>query len=114
MLIAANPMLSAQILPSDCSRKFDALSPIASGEFGSVWKARQRDLDRIVAIRILHSKILTQPGQVDRFFGEAKVLSRLDHPGILGVYDFGAESGTPWLATEHLDGQDIRSRSMSS
>ena len=56
---------------------------------GAVYKARQKELDRIVALKILPPGIGDDPAFAERFAREAKALAKLNHPGIVTLYEFG-------------------------
>jgi serine/threonine protein kinase len=62
---------------------------------GAVYKARQRELDRLVAVKILPPQIARDPAFAERFTREARALARLSHPNIVAVYDFGRTSPLP-------------------
>lgn len=78
---------------------------------GAVYEARQEALDRRVALKTLHPEYAGSKEAVARFFNEAKTLSRLEHPSIVAVSDFGnAEDGTAYLVMEYLRGQSLGRR----
>ncbi len=78
---------------------------------GAVYEARQEPLDRRVALKTLHADHAKNQESIARFFNEAKVLSRLEHPSIVQVSDFGnAADGTAYLVMEYLRGQSLASR----
>ena len=67
----------------------EILELIGRGGMGAVYRARQPDLDRIVAVKILPREIQGDPAFGERFLREARTLARLNHPNIVAVYDFG-------------------------
>ena len=78
---------------------------------GAVYEARQEPLDRRVALKTLHAEYSGNKDAVARFFNEAKTLSRLEHPSIVQVSDFGnSENGTAYLVMEYLRGQSLGKR----
>lgn len=79
---------------------------IGRGAMGAVYRARHRDLDRTVALKVL--LFHTQPAAVARFRTEARALARLDHPHIVRIFDVGESDGLCWLAMEFIDGTDLR------
>lgn len=85
--------------------KFEVLQKLGSGGMGTVYKARDRILDRVVVLKILSLSTNTAKSMV-RFQNEAKTLSRLEHVGIARVYDFGVsvDQGEPYLVLEYIDG----------
>jgi serine/threonine-protein kinase len=101
----------ASPFPPDCARKFQAVSELAAGGFGTVWLAVQKGLDRKVAIKLLHVETLADPEQRQRFALEARVTSRLSGPHVVHVLDFGLEDdGVPWIAYEYCAGKSLRAR----
>ncbi|MER5353761.1 protein kinase [Kitasatospora sp. NPDC002551] len=75
---------------------------LGGGSMGDVWLARDQVLDRRVAVKVLKPALLDEPGFAERFHDEARVMARVQHPGIVGVYDFGpgrtAENVPSWGA----------------
>ena len=89
---------------------YDFLEILGKGGMGAVYKARQTNLDRLVAIKILPQA----PDEEDelrfaeRFQREAKAMGRLSHPNIIGVYDFGQTGdGQLYIVMEYVDGTDL-------
>lgn len=84
---------------------------LGEGGMGVVYEARQESLDRRVALKTLHPEYARQKEQVSRFFNEARVLSKLEHPSIVQVSDFGTTAdGTVYLVMEFLRGESLRHR----
>jgi serine/threonine protein kinase len=84
---------------------------LGEGGMGAVYEARQEPLERRVALKTLHADHAKSEEFIARFFNEAKVLSRLEHPSIVQVSDFGhAADGTAYLVMEYLRGQNLASR----
>ncbi|HEX2751046.1 MAG TPA: serine/threonine-protein kinase, partial [Verrucomicrobiales bacterium] len=91
--------------------QFEILAPIGAGGMGRVYKVRQPNLDRIVALKILPPELARNPAWVERFTREARALARLNHPHIVQVYDVGQTTGEPplcWLIMEFVDGVTLR------
>ena len=84
---------------------------LGQGGMGAVYEARQEPLDRRVALKTLHPEYAKDQDAVARFFNEAKALSKLEHPSIVQVSDFGhAADGTAYLVMEFLRGQSLGRR----
>ena len=84
---------------------------LGEGGMGAVYEARQEPLDRRVALKTLHSDQAKNKELIVRFFNEAKALSRIEHPSIVQVSDFGhAADGTAYLVMEYLRGQSLGRR----
>src|SRR5712692_9194174 len=75
---------------------------------GAVYKARQPGLDRLVALKILPPDAGRDPAFAERFTREARALAKLNHPNIVGVYDFGQTDGQYYLIMEFVDGLNLR------
>jgi len=73
--------------------QLDILELIGSGGMGAVYKARQKALDRFVALKILPPDVSRAPSFAERFVREAKVLAKLNHPNIVTLYEFGETEG---------------------
>src|SRR3954470_23904820 len=89
----------------------EVLSKIGEGGMGAVLKARQVSLDRIVALKILPPKIaMKDPVFVERFFREARVSAKLNHPNIVQGIEVGQDeaSGLYYFAMEYIDGPTLR------
>ncbi|MBW3600938.1 MAG: serine/threonine protein kinase, partial [Planctomycetes bacterium] len=81
---------------------------LGHGGMGAVYRARQRSLDRIVALKILPPKISGDPAFAERFQREARTLARLNHPNIVIIYEFGKADGFYYLLMEYVDGVNLR------
>lgn len=88
--------------------QLEVVELIGKGGMGSVYKARQPNLDRFVALKLLWPKLGADPAFAERFNREARVLARLNHPNIVAVYDFGLSGGFFYLLMEFVDGVNLR------
>lgn len=88
--------------------QLEILERIGQGGMGVVYRARQPKLDRIVALKILPLRLAREPLFAERFEREGRLLARLNHPNIVGVYDFGQTDGLYFLIMEHVDGVNLR------
>jgi serine/threonine protein kinase len=88
--------------------QLEILELIGAGGMGAVFKARQSKLDRLVALKVLSESMVGIPGFADRFEREARVLARLNHANIVGVYDFGQAEKFFYLLMEFVDGVNLR------
>ena len=88
--------------------QLEILELIGKGGMGAVYKARQRQLDRIVALKILPPGIGDDPAFAGRFAREAKALAKLNHPGIVTIYEFGDAGGQFYFLMEFVDGVNLR------
>lgn len=88
--------------------QLEIIELLGRGGMGAVYKARQRELDRMVALKILPPSIGTDPAFAERFSREAKALARLNHPGIVTIYDFGRADKLFFFLMEFVDGANLR------
>ncbi len=86
----------------------EILSLLGQGGMGAVYKARQKKLDRQVALKILSSESARGPAFADRFAREARTLARLSHPSIVAIHDFGDADGLFYFVMEYVDGANLR------
>jgi eukaryotic-like serine/threonine-protein kinase len=84
--------------------KYEVVELIGKGGFGQVFKGLDPDLKRPVAIKTCS---LEEEGMRERFFKEAEIAARLQHPNITTVYDFGKVDGEPYMVQEYLAGEDL-------
>jgi eukaryotic-like serine/threonine-protein kinase len=89
---------------------YEILSPLGAGGMGEVYRARDKKLDRDVAVKVLPESIAADPDTRARFEREAKAVASLSHPNILAIFDFGADNGVAYAVTELLEGQTLRER----
>ena len=81
---------------------------LGAGAMGAVYRASQTALDRAVAIKVMHGELARDPMYAARFHREAKAVSRIDHPNLIRVLDYGQEGdGLLYIAMEFLDGRDL-------
>lgn len=89
----------------------EILEFIDRGGMGAVYKARQKNLDRTVAIKVLPPAHQDRRGFADRFRREIKTLAKLNHPHIVAIYESGeAEGGLLYYVMEHVDGTTLLQR----
>ncbi len=103
MIDIADPVEVAKKLP-----QFEIIELLGRGGMGVVYKARQLQLDRVVALKILPPVDALSPDFVARFSREARSLARLNHENIVHVYDFGETNGLYYIVMEFVDGANLR------
>ena len=97
--------------PEEIARHFpelEILELLGKGGMGVVYKARQRRLDRLVALKILPPTVSHQPSFAERFTREAQALAKLNHPHIVTLYEFGQADGLFYFLMEYVDGMNLR------
>jgi WD40 repeat protein/tRNA A-37 threonylcarbamoyl transferase component Bud32 len=84
--------------------KFELLETVGQGAFGTVYKARDPELDRPVAIKVPRAGNLAGPQELDRFLREARSVAQLRHPSIVSVHEVGQTDGVPYLVSDFVKG----------
>ena len=100
----------APVGPGTVLGRYRLVERIGEGGMGEVWKAHDANLDRPVAIKMLLRGSLSDATSKERFRHEARVLSRLSHPGVATVFDFDSEGGHDFLVMEYVSGGTLESR----
>src|SRR3984893_15001637 len=90
--------------------RYEIRAKIGEGGMGEVYLALDTELDRTVAIKILPEGLASNQLRMAGFIQEAKAASALNHPHILTIYEIGTTGGTPFMATEFIDGVTLRGR----
>src|SRR6195256_5637938 len=97
-------------LPEQSIAHYRIMEPIGAGGMGAVYKAYDKKLQRIVAVKVLPPEYGSQQDRRRRFFQEARAASALNHPHILTVYEVGEEDGKPYIAMEYVEGETLRQK----
>ena len=100
----------ATVLGRVLAQKYRLEAEIGAGAMGRVYRARQLDLARDVAIKVLHPMMAEDEGAQLRFAREAKVAARLNHPAAVSVLDYGIDEGLAYLVMELMEGETLRER----
>ena len=87
--------------------RYQLTDRIAIGGMGEVWKARDKVLGRVTAVKILKEEYTGDPNFLRRFRAEAQHTALLNHPGVANVYDYGDEKGSAYLVMELVPGQPL-------
>jgi predicted Ser/Thr protein kinase len=93
---------------ADLFPQLEIMELLGKGGMGAVYKARQRSLDRVVALKILPTAAGADPAFAERFQREARALAQLSHPNIVGVHDFGQAGHLSYFVMEYVDGVNLR------
>jgi eukaryotic-like serine/threonine-protein kinase len=94
--------------PSVLNERYEITSHIARGGMADVYQGRDTELNRPVAIKVLHSQFSADEAFVKRFRREAQAAANLSHPNIVGIYDWGQSEGTYFIIMEIVDGRSLR------
>lgn len=87
--------------------RYELYRRIARGGMAEVFLARDQLLDRPVAVKVLFPEFATDPAFVERFRREAQAAANLNHPNVVGVYDWGQEAGTYYIVMEYVEGRSL-------
>jgi Tol biopolymer transport system component len=88
---------------------YEIIAPLGAGGMGEVLRARDTRLGRDVALKILPESFARESERLVRFEQEARAVAALNHPNILAVFDIGQHNGSPFLVSELLEGETLRS-----
>jgi serine/threonine-protein kinase len=86
---------------------YEILGVLGRGTMGVVYKARQRGLNRVVALKMILAAEHSSPDELARFRGEALALAELHHPNIVQIYEVGEERGQPFFSLEYVEGGSL-------
>ncbi len=98
------------LTPGDKLGRYEIVSFIGAGGMGQVYRARDAQLAREVAVKLLPTASADKPQIVTRFQQEARALGLLNHPNLVTVYDFGTSAGSFYIVLELLEGETLRER----
>ncbi|MGO9539811.1 MAG: protein kinase domain-containing protein [Terriglobales bacterium] len=87
---------------------YEILAPIGAGGMGEVYRARDTRLGREVALKVLPESFSSDADRLRRFEQEARAVAALNHPNILAIHDIGEDGGAPFIVSELLEGNSLR------
>jgi serine/threonine-protein kinase len=88
--------------------RFEILSVLGAGGMGVVYKARDRELDDLVALKMLKRELWGDRNQLERLKSELKLARKITHPNVLRTHDFGDIDGIPYISMEYVRGVTLR------
>lgn len=89
-------------------QRFEILAVLGAGGMGVVYKARDRELDDLVALKMLKRELLGDRTHLERLKAEIKLARRITHPNVLRTHDFGEIDGIPYISMEYVRGVTLR------
>ena len=92
----------------EIANRYQILSLIGQGGMADVYRAKDKILDRVVAIKVLRSKLSEDPMVLVRFQREASAASRLSHPNVVDIYDVGEYEGMHYIVMEYVRGRTLK------
>jgi len=87
--------------------KFEIIGELGRGAMGVVYRGKDPFIGRTVAIKTITGNFTDNPDLLERFYREARAAGGLQHPNIVTIYDMGEDNGTPYIAMELLEGDDL-------
>jgi serine/threonine-protein kinase len=90
--------------------RYEIVGLVGSGGMGTVYRARDRELDEVVALKLLRRDVVDQPGMLDRFRQEVKLARRVTHRNVARTYDIGECDGEKFLTMEFVEGEALSAR----
>lgn len=88
--------------------ELEIIDQVGTGGMGVVYKAKQKQLDRLVAVKLVRPDLCDDPSFAERFTREARAMARLSHPAIINVFDFGQRENFYFFIMEFVDGANLR------
>ncbi len=108
--MAVRPTQQQQDLTGRRIEHYEVIARLGAGGIGEVWMARDLNLDREIALKLLSPRFAGDPYHMRRFQQEARTASALNHPNIITVYEVGKAEGMLFIAQERVAGETIRQR----
>lgn len=94
---------------AQCSgQRYEILAMLGQGGMGAVYKARDRELDRLVALKVIRPELTTNPEILKRFRQELILARQVTHRNVIRIFDLGQADGLKFITMEFLEGQDLR------
>lgn len=90
--------------------KYEIIEKIGRGGFGVVYKARDRSLDRLVALKVLHPQLTVEPDFIEKFRKEAQVQARISHNNVVTIYEINEFEGRIYIAMAYMAGGSLAKR----
>jgi tetratricopeptide (TPR) repeat protein/predicted Ser/Thr protein kinase len=88
--------------------RYEILSVLGQGGMGAVYQARDRELDRLIALKVIRPELATDPAILQRFKQELILARNITHKNVVRIYDMGESDGIRFITMEYVDGEDMR------
>src|SRR5579871_2776633 len=93
--------------PTRVGGRYEILGLLGVGGMGSVYRARDRELDETVALKMLRRDLVELPGMLERFRREVKLARRVTHRNVARTFDIGEHEGEKYLTMEYVEGESL-------
>jgi serine/threonine protein kinase len=90
------------------SERYEILSTLGEGGMGAVYKARDREVDRVVAVKVIRPELANQPEILSRFKQELILSRQVTHKNVVRIFDLGEAEGIKFITMEFVEGRDLR------
>ncbi len=88
--------------------RYEILGVLGQGGMGAVYKARDRELDRLIALKVIRPELATDPAILQRFKQELILSRNVTHKNVVRIFDLGEAEGIRFISMEYVDGEDLR------
>ena len=88
--------------------RYEILQLLGEGGMGAVYKAMDRELDRLVALKVIRPELAASPAILARFKQELLLAHQVTHRNVIRIYDLGDADGVKFITMEFIEGQDLR------
>ena len=88
--------------------RYEILGVLGQGGMGAVYKARDRELDRLIALKVIRPELANDPAILQRFKQELILSRNITHKNVVRIYDLGEADGIRFISMEYVDGEDLR------
>jgi serine/threonine protein kinase/tetratricopeptide (TPR) repeat protein len=88
--------------------RYEIMGVLGQGGMGAVYKARDRELDRLIALKVIRPELATDPAILQRFKQELILSRNITHKNVVRIYDLGEADGIRFISMEYVDGEDLR------
>jgi len=92
------------------ARRYEILGLLGEGGMGAVYKAKDRELDRLVALKVIRPELASNPDILQRFKQEILLSSKVTHRNVVRIYDLGEAEGLKFITMEYVEGKDLRQK----
>ena len=88
--------------------RYEIQQTLGQGGMGAVYKAKDLELDRVVALKVIRPELAKNPAIIDRFKQELLLSQRVTHRNVIRIYDLGEGDGVKFITMEYIEGEDLR------